>query len=105
MAAVYAEEGVAAQPQGDGRAVRAEQVAGYWVRGPPRHRRSDRHELWRAIHQELNTIRTAKIEIVANHLLKELPSTHGVIEHLGEADLHLQDGQPITKARRCIVRS
>ena len=49
-----------------------------------------RHDL--AIDQELDPIRAAKIEIVANHLLKKLPSTHGVIEHLGEADLHLQDG-------------
>ncbi len=50
-----------------------------------------------AINQELNTIRAAQIEIVANHLLKELPSTHRVIEHLGEADLHLEDRETVGK--------
>src|SRR5205823_6543734 len=67
-----------------------------------------REAAWRgsddlAINQELNTVRAAKVEIVANHLLKELPSANGVIKDLGEADLHLKNRKSVAEAGGRIV--
>jgi len=44
---------------------------------------------------ELHLVRTAEVEILANHLLEEDAPRHRLVEHLGEGELGLQDGQRV----------
>lgn len=42
---------------------------------------------------ELNPVRAPQVEVVSNSFLEELASGKGTIEHLGETDLELEDGE------------
>ena len=54
--------------------------------------------------EQLHPAGASEVEIVANDFLKELPAAPRSVEHLGAADLHLQDGEPIGEARGVIAR-
>lgn len=44
-----------------------------------------------AIEDQLNLVRTAEIEVLADHLLEEQAAVHRAIEPLGQGKLGLQD--------------
>ena len=48
-----------------------------------------------AIEHEAHLAGTAKIKVFADHLLEEDASRHPLVEHLGERELGLQDGERI----------
>src|SRR6266566_4238423 len=51
-----------------------------------------------AAEDELNVVRTAEVEVLADHLLEEDPAGLGSIEDLGEGKLGLEDGELIAIA-------
>ena len=53
-----------------------------------------------AVEQQLNPIRSAQVEVLADDLLEQLPPALGLVEHLGAADLQLQDREGIPEAGR-----
>src|SRR6202165_1994937 len=54
---------------------------------------------------QLHAVRSAEVEIVADHLLEELPTPDRTGKDLGQADLHLPDGELPIVARLAILGS
>src|SRR6266508_6078969 len=46
-----------------------------------------------AIKDQLHPVRPAEVEVVPNEILEEQPAAQRAIQHLGEAELGMQDGQ------------
>src|SRR3954470_5999850 len=57
-----------------------------------------------AVEHEAHLARPAKIEVLADHLLEEDAPGHRGIEHLGQGELGLQNGQRIAIARGAVAR-
>lgn len=51
-----------------------------------------------AVEDQLDLIRAAEVEVLANDLLAEQATMHGLVEHLGERELGLQDGDVVAIA-------
>jgi hypothetical protein len=56
-----------------------------------------------AVYQQLDAVRVAKLEVVAEHLLEALPPALRAVEDLGAADLQLEQGQARAEARGRVV--
>jgi hypothetical protein len=55
-----------------------------------------------AVEEELDLARAPDVEILADHLLEEDPSDHRLVEHLGQREFGLQDGEVVAVARSTI---
>ncbi len=59
---------------------------------------------WDALVEEhLHLFGSPQVELVADHLLKELPSMERAVEDIGATHLHLEDGQLVGIARCAVV--
>ena len=55
------------------------------------------------VKQQLHLLGTAQVELVADHLLKELAAVQGPVEDFGAAHLELQDGELVHVAGALIT--
>ena len=51
-----------------------------------------------AVEDQLDLVGAAEVEVLANDLLEEQAAVHGLVEHLGERELGLQDGDVVAIA-------
>ena len=56
-----------------------------------------------AIEDELDPIRTAEVEVLANHLFEEKSARDGPVEHLSQRELGLEDGHVVPVARLAVL--
>ena len=55
-----------------------------------------------AVKDQLHAVRPAEVQILPNEVLEEQPAAQRAIQHLGETELGLQDGQLVAIARLAI---